>query len=637
MSNSFKKIFLTCVIVSMLFVFMSLFANAAVAADIYESEDLCYAPNNIISGVEMTNMGDYVTFRALNNDPYIHLRATTATIADKYILIKYRTTDAVGGQLYFKSAEPSVSIKWNSDGEWNTVIVDATAAGANWTNKTIFRFDPLHSHQIEVFGCTIDVEYIGFFASEDAAIQYEQEREANKELPEYTDSAFTFTKYGNGYGVSGCITSEYAIAIPENHDGLPVTHIFSGAFANAERLKYLYIPPSVTSIQSRTFTSSTPFTLVGVAGSTAETFAKSAGADFVAVTNTSDFIITVKNNAATIEGYTGTSTNVTLPLFYLGYKITEVGDGAFENNTRIKSVSTVYCIERIGNHAFASSSLTSVTLGESVKYIGKAAFSECTSLSSVSLDDVKNIGEFAFLGCSSLTRITLPTSLESIGLRAFSGTGLKNITIPTKVRSIHRYAFLECSSLTSISVTSGNSNFSAENGVLYDSSKKTVYICPEGKTGTLTINSATETVGRGAFINCDLLVGVNLSNVKTVNALAFYDCDRIEAVTVTDNVTTVNEYAFSECDKIVIKCYIATEIQKHCSEYGIRCEVMYADFILGDANGDGRINGKDIVRVRLYISDSLTAIIKDAADIDGDGDIDTNDLIKLRDMVLQLS
>ena len=616
---------------------MSLFTTAATATDIYQGEELCHSPNNIISGIEMINMGDYVTFRALNNDPYIHLRATKATIADKYVLIKYRTTDAVGGQLYFKSAEPSVLINWNPDGNWNTVIVDATEAGTNWTNKTIFRFDPLHSHQVELWGCTIDIEYIGFFASEDDAIQYEQEREANKELPEYTDSSFTFTKYGTGYGVSGCTTSEYAIAIPENHDGLPVTHIFSGAFANAQRLKYLYIPPSVTSIQSNAFTSSTPFILAGVAGSSAETFAKSAGVDFVAITDPSDFIITVKNNAATIEGYTGTDTNVTLPLFYAGYKITGIGDGAFENNTRIRSVSTVYCIESIGNHAFASSSLASVSLGETVKYVGKAAFSECTSLSNVSLNAVKNIGEFAFLGCSSLSAITMPSSLESIGLRAFSGTALKNITLPISLRSIHRYAFLECSSLSSIAVAAGNGSFSAENGVLYDSSKKTVYICPEGKTGTLTINSKAETVGRGAFINCDLLSGINLSNVKTINGLAFYDCDKLYDVTVTENVTAVNEYAFSECDNILIKCYISTEIQEHCSTYGISCEIMYTDFILGDANGDGRINGKDMVRVRLYISNSQTAIIKDGADIDGDGDIDTNDLIKLRDIIFALS
>lgn len=633
MSNYFKKLLFAFTVISMLFIFMSVCASGAYCADIYEGDDLCYAPNNIISGVEMTNMGDYVTFRALNNDPFVHLRATTATIADKYILIKYRTTDAGGGQIYFKSAEPSVSINWNTDGEWNTVIVDATSAGTNWTNKSIFRFDPLHSHGVELLGCSIDVQYIAFFASEDAALQFEQEREAEKELPGSSVSSFTFSKYGNGYAISGCTTSEYALEIPETHGGLPVTHIYSDSFTNVERLKYLYIPPTVTSIQSNTFNANTKFKLVGVAGSAAESYARSSGIDFITVTDPSNFIFEVGRRSAKIVGYTGTESNVVLPLFHMGYKITEIGDGAFEGNAKIKSVSFVYCIEWIGENAFASSSLTSVSLGESVKYIGKSAFAECTSLSSVSMQSVRSIGDFAFFNCKSLSSINLPTSTESIGLRAFAQTALKTVTLPANIITVNRYAFLKCSSLTAIYVDSANGKFSSENGILYDYSKKTVYICPEGKTGTVTLNKKTENIGRGAFINCDRLNGVDISSVNTINALAFYDCDILSMVTVPNTVGTVNEYAFSECDNILIKCYISTAIQYHCTKFLIPFEITYTDFILGDANGDSKINGKDMVRIRAYLTSPYIAIIKDAADIDSDSDIDANDLTKLSDMI----
>ena len=633
MSSYLKKILLVTVTVSALIIFLPIFSSAA-AVDVYEGDDLCYSPSGIVSGVTASNMGDYVTFTAVNNDPYIHLRATTASIADKYILIKYRTSISLGGQLYFKSAEPCVLFNWNGNDEWNTIILDATAAGTNWNNKSIFRLDPLHSHTATVSGNSIDIEYIGFFSSESEAIKYEQEREANKEFPEHTDSSFTFSRYGSGYGVSGCTTSEYVITIPENYSGLPVTHIYSGAFSSAERLKYLYIPPTVTSIQSNTFNSSTQFTLVGVAGSTAESYAKSAGADFIAVTDPSNFIFEVENNQAKIVGYTGTASNVVLPLFHMGYKVTSVGEGAFENSTDIRAVTVVYCIETIGKHAFYSSEITSLSLGESVKYIEKSAFSECTSLSSVSLKSVKNINDFAFFNCTSLTSISLPDSLESVGQRAFAQTALKNITIPANLYSLNRYAFLKCSSLSAIYVNANNSKFSAQNGILYDYSKDTVYICPEGKTGTVTLNANTEIIGRGAFINCDLLRGIDLSNITAINAFAFYDCDKLTAVDVPATVKTVNEYAFSECASLVIRCYISTEIQFHCKEFSIPCEIIYTEFTVGDANGDGIINGKDMIRVKCYIIDSKTALIKDAADIDGDGDIDNNDLIKLRDMIL---
>ena len=64
-----------------------------------------------------------------------------------------------------------------------------------------------------------------------------------------------------------------------------------------------------------------------------------------------------------------------------------------------------------------------------------------------------SIGEYTFLCCSSLTSITIPNSVTSIGHGAFSGcSGLTSITIPESVTSIDRSAFSECSGLTSITI-----------------------------------------------------------------------------------------------------------------------------------------------------------------------------------------
>ncbi|MBQ8916448.1 MAG: leucine-rich repeat domain-containing protein, partial [Alistipes sp.] len=56
-------------------------------------------------------------------------------------------------------------------------------------------------------------------------------------------------------------------------------------------------------------------------------------------------------------------------------------------------------------------------------------FHGCTSLTSITLpDSVTSIGDYAFYGCTSLTSITIPESVTSIGLRAFGGcTGLTSI------------------------------------------------------------------------------------------------------------------------------------------------------------------------------------------------------------------
>ena len=62
---------------------------------------------------------------------------------------------------------------------------------------------------------------------------------------------------------------------------------------------------------------------------------------------------------------------------------------------------------------------------------------------------VTSIGGSAFYVCTSLASVTIPDSVTSIGESAFWG----------------------CSSLTSIEVGKGNSEYSSEDGVLFDKNK----------------------------------------------------------------------------------------------------------------------------------------------------------------------
>jgi hypothetical protein len=111
----------------------------------------------------------------------------------------------------------------------------------------------------------------------------------------------------------------------------------------------------------------------------------------------------------------------------------------------------------------ADKSVTQVYLNPTVTYNGqtysvteirKYAFEDCSSLTSVTIPNtVTNIGDQAFDYCSGLTSVSIPNSVKSIGESAFLVcTGLTSITIPNSVTSIGRSAFSGCSSLTSVSV-----------------------------------------------------------------------------------------------------------------------------------------------------------------------------------------
>lgn len=188
---------------------------------------------------------------------------------------------------------------------------------------------------------------------------------------------------------------------------------------------------------------------------------------------------------------------------------------------------------KIYEYAFAyNQKITKIIISDTISEIGYKAFSNCAVLQEVAVGNgVKEIKKDLFYNSKNISRITLGDNVNSIDPEAFNG----------------------CSGLSYISVSENNSDFSSQDGIIYNKNKTQFIFVPKKIKGDIIIPDSVTSIDAGRFKNCSELTGVLLPDgLITIGATAFQNCKNLVSINIPADIVNIGDYAFSGCSKITV-------------------------------------------------------------------------------------
>lgn len=266
-----------------------------------------------------------------------------------------------------------------------------------------------------------------------------------------------------------------------------------------------------------------------------------------------DYTYTLETDGtATIVGYSGKDTDLTLPGKLDGHVVAKLGDDALESQTSLQSVTIPESMTSIGDACFfgcsslESFSVESGSISFAVDDSGALLSADGTSFIAYPPaksgdtytvpDGVTELWPASFAQ-TSLTSVSLPSGLLFIDEWAFAYSDIQSVTLPDTVTEIYDYAFAYCTRLTE-----------------------------------MTFPASVRSIDAASFAGCANLSSVTFADgLETVEMAAFAGT-AMKEVTVPASVSAIGFCAFGYEDDMktavsdfVIYGSVGSEAQRYCT------------------------------------------------------------------------
>lgn len=482
-----------------------------------------------------------------------------------------------------------------------------------------------------------------------------------------------------GYAFEGC-SGLTSVTIPGS-----ATEINTYALSNCQNLKDVYYGGTCEVWRGQNLAYDRGSVTVHCADGIIE--AHSAGASQCG----DDLFWSLENGVLTI---TGTGDMWNYESYYDSSASTSLSTAPWyaQRNT-ITQIRLTEGVTSVGNYAFGTymgysddtscKNLVSVELPETLQRICTCGFGGCLGLKEIRLpDSLREISDYALAGCG-FTELALPEGLERIGSSAFYGAKVQHLTIPASVTKIGYEAFRN-SSLSEIRFLGDSpaidstvfygktaTAYYPQNNPTWTESVKRSYggdITWEpylSTNGLLSLGDATACAGRS------FTVDLTLDENPGIMGLSFhldYDSSVMEFVGAEDGALTgwtVNakknilvwdddrEHTNTGC-LLKLKFRLKEDAAPGETRIGLTdldvgnynedslffqirsAQVTVLVHRPGDANGDGKVNVYDLIRLRKYLVGAEKEIIAGNADVNTDEVVDLLDLVRLRKYIAQV-